>query len=308
MKRFLLILAAASLWSCSNDEQVQSTQTNTTQNSLSVLDGKLLSFKDDESFIKEYNGLSELNTNQLKSWDSGKKFTALLSVSDDLSAIECDIVPASRLVYSDALKALLSSESKVKIENKILWLNGRFFYLLSGNQIDKSSEELISIKNNLEVYGKLLSLSNSNKSVTARDVLPNENRIKTFVTDEMNVSGSRLRHVLDLFNETIVLNEKIQTSKMYIRLILQYRSCSTFKCTWKEAYNVRNLSSELYTSTAVWPLTAPVNFMGISGTQTYLISNWVPSVPFDLYANFTVSGPVICTVSGQSTSVNISWY
>ncbi|KFF04065.1 hypothetical protein [Flavobacterium reichenbachii] len=314
MKRLLLILGVVSLWSCSNDEQVQTTQANT-QNSLSVLDGKLLSFKDDESFIKEYIGLSELNTDKLKSWDSSKKFTALLSVSDDLFEIEGDIVPVSRLVYSDALKALLSSESKLMIGGKVLWLNGRNFYLLGKNDLNKTSDELVSSKDSFDVYGQLLSLSGSSKSLTSRNVIPNENRTITFASDEMNVNGSRLRHVLDLFNETIVLNDQIKTSKMYLRNTLQYRSCSTFRCTWKEAMNVRTLSTaNLYCascsngSVAPWSLFT-INDYGMTGTQTYLLANWSLQYPLaNPYANFAVSGFVTSQVEGVTFSIPISWY
>jgi len=315
MKKLLLLLTTALFVSCSSEDHI-TVKDSTAQNSLSVLDGKVLSFKDERSFVREYSDLANLSKDELQSWVAGKKLVSLLSVPNDLSDMEEDVLSDSRVIYSDALKSILNSESKVKIDGKVLWLNERSFYLLSQNEINKSSNELLNIKDELEVYGQLLSVSGAAKSLTSRNVLPNENRIKTFATSEMNVSGSRLRHVVDLYNETIVLNDQIKTSKMYLRTMLQYRSCSTFKCTWKEAFNVRTVSTNLYCSVcsnvvvAPWSLVSTnINAYEISGTKTYLLANWtLNQVLANPYPSFAVSGPVNCQVAGSTVSFDLSWY
>jgi hypothetical protein len=302
--------------SCNNEDEAFQSEDASVSITPAFFDGKMMSFKNDESFISEYSDLSKLSKDKLEKWISSKKAIVLLNAFDNLSELEFEdgVIPEAGLVYSDALKAVLNSESKVKIGDKILWLNERNFYLLSENEVNKSLKELNDIKANLKVYGRLLSVGDSDKNFASKNVIPNENRTKTFVSGEMSVSGSRLRHVLDLFNETIYLNDVLKSSKMYLRSRLQYRSCSTWRCTWKEAGNVRSLSTGLFCGScgngtlAPWSM-ADINVTGISGTQTYLLGEWTLVSPLaDLYPNFVVSGSVTCYVAGGATSVDISWY
>ena len=318
MKKIIMFFMFATLISCSNDDQVSKSIDAGISSNESVLEGGILAFKNEESFVEEYSHLAELNKNELQNWISSKKLVSLLNNSNNSTGIEEDVIQESRLVYSDALKSILNSESKVRIGNKVLWLNERNFYLLSEDDLNKTSNELISGKNNLEVFGKLLSLSNSSESLTNRGVIPNENRTKTFASAEINVSGSRLRHVVDLFNETIVLNDIIQSSKMYVRSTLQYRSCSTFRCTWKEAYNNRTLISNFYCAAcgpggaSTWSFTSNIYATAVTGTQTYLIANWAFIAPLNPYINFAISGPIACNIDGISpvagVSIDLSWY
>ena len=310
MKRLIALFVVATVLSCSSEDQVSKDVTTVEMTSESVLEGKILSFKNEESFVKEYSGLASLPSEELKNWVSSKGLVSLLNVPAELVEMEGDIIPESKVIYSDALKSVLNSESKVKIAGKVLWLNERNFYLLSENEVDKTSEYLLKEKDKLQVYGQLLSISKSDKNSTNRNVIPNENRVKTFASAEMNVSGSRLRHVIDLYNETIVLNNDIQTSKMFIRSTLQYRSCSTWRCTWKEAMNLRTFSTlDLYTGKP-WYLYNR-NEYGITGTRTYLLADWtLILVAADPYANFIVSGSVTCQIENTSSifSIPISWY
>lgn len=310
MKRLIALFVVATVLSCSSEDQVSKDVTTIEMTSESVLEGKILSFKNEESFVKEYSGLASLPSEELKNWVSSKGLVSLLNVPAELVEMEGDIIPESKVIYSDALKSVLNSESKVKIAGKVLWLNERNFYLLSENEVDKTSEYLLKEKDKLQVYGQLLSISKSDKNSTNRNVIPNENRVKTFASAEMNVSGSRLRHVIDLYNETIVLNNDIQTSKMFIRSTLQYRSCSTWRCTWKEAMNLRTFSTlDLYTGKP-WYLYNR-NEYGITGTRTYLLADWtLILVAADPYANFIVSGSVTCQIENTSSifSIPISWY
>lgn len=318
MKKLIALFLAATIWSCSNEEQVNKDVATSVVTSESVLEGKILSFKNEESFVKEYSSLAAFHSEELKNWISSKGLVSLLNVPTESVEMEGDVIPESKIIYSDALKSILNSESKVKIAGKVLWLNERNFYLLSDNEINKSSEDLLNEKDKLQVYGQLLSISKSEKSLTNREVIPNENRIKTFASAEINVSGSRLRHVVDLFNETIVLNDVIQSSKMYVRSTLQYRSCSTFRCTWKEAYNARTLISNFYCAAcgtggaSTWSFTSNIYAAGMTGTQTYLIANWAFIAPLNPYINFAISGPITCNIDGVSpvagVSIDLSWY
>lgn len=311
MKKLIVLFLVAGLFSCNNDETP--VQEISAKDQLSVLEGDMLSFKNEESFVKEYSDLADLSPEELKSWVSSKKVKSLLDTSDDSASMEEDELSESRIIYSDALKSILNSDSKVKVGGKVLWLNERTFYLLSENEINKTSEQLSSEKGGLKVYGSLLSISTTAKSFTSRVVIPNENRIKTFASEEMNVSGSRLRHVLDLYNETIVLNDVIQTSKMYLRSTLQYRSCSTFKCTWKEAMNARTIESDYVSSDGgIWMSTGKIYASGVTGTRTFIVSNWAFRAPLDPSANFVISGPVTCFIDSSipktGVSIYLSWY
>lgn len=321
MKKIIALFLVFTVLSCSSEDP--SNQEVALENSGSVLDGKMLSFKSEKAFIKEYSDLTLFSSEELKEWISSKKLESFLNVSDNSEGIEEDVVPGSRLVYSDALKAILNSDLKAKVNGDVIWLNERTFYLLSKNEVNKTSKELVSQINNLKIYGSLLSLSNPTANLTSKNLIPNENRIKTFASEEMNINGSRLRHVVDLFNETIYINDQLESSKMFIRSIMQYRSCSTWRCTWKEASNPRKLSSDLYCAVCQNGENSPWGFSGnitttsaVSGTQTYLIGNWhLINVlqPQNQFPNFAISGPLNCYVTGTTgeniggTTVNISW-
>ncbi len=317
MKKLIALFLGITVLSCSSEDQLNNEVVSTADTSASVLDGKMLSFKNEESFVKEYSELSLLSNEDIKKWVSSKKLISLQSISENISDMEGDELSETRVIYSEALKSILNFDSKVKIDGKALWLNERTFYLLSVDEINKSSEQLIAEKDKLEVYGSLLSVSKPDQNLTARNVLPNENRIKTFVTDEgsFNVPGSRIRHVLDLYNETIVLNDEIQSSKMFLRSTLQYRSCSTWRCTWKEASNIRSIDTYSLTgsNSVLWKFSLLQT--ATSTTSTFLLATWNPSNlpapanPSQWFTNFNVSGPFkIYVGNGPWLEIPISWY
>lgn len=310
MKKIIGLFILLATLSCSNDDQIESTDPVSNLSS-SVLDGKVMSFKNDESFIKEYSEISEMKASEdIQNWISKKGVESLLNNSDDSKEMEEDILSDTRVIYSDALKAILNSDSKVKIGGKTIWLNERNFYILSKEQENKNSKELSLIKNDLEIYGKLLNYGGSKKTLTSRNVIPNENRVKTFINgeDEFNIPGARLRHVVDLFNETIVVNNKIQSSKMYLRFTMQYRSCSTWRCTWKtENSNLRDYNSRVETNNITWD-TPYFYVSGVKGSQTYLFSTWIGSNVADPYQNFSVSGRIQFQMSDGWHEIEISWY
>lgn len=316
MKKIIALFLVFTALSCSNEDQV-SQEVAVTENAASVLDGKMLSFKNEELFVKEYSNLADFNTDELKNWIASKKLVSLLNTSDDSASMEEDVLSESRIIYSDALKSVLNSESKVKINGNVLWLNERTFYLLSEDEINLSVAELTSREAKLQKYGQLLSVAKVSKSLTGRLVLPNENRLKSFASGEINVNGGRLRHIVDLYNETIVLNDIIQSSKMYLRSTLQYRSCSTLAgCRWKEAMNLRYLSSSFEgrpgDTTGIWSVHGIYTSSAISGTKTYQVGTWKFTVPYISDTNFFISGPIVCSIDGvipaPQISMEMSWY
>lgn len=313
MKKLIALFLGLTILSCSSEDQVNQDVASSKETSASVLDGKILSFKNEESFIKEYSDLALLDSKGLQDWVASKGLNPLLKVSDESIGMEEDVVQETRIIYSDALEAILNAESKVKIGDKVLWLNERDFYLLSENEINKSPQELISIKENLEVYGRLLSVSKSTKDLASRYVIPNENRIKTFVTDEgsFNVPGMRYRHVLDLYNETVVLNNVVYSSKMFLRSLMQYRSCSTWRCTWKtESTPMQVDGSNISANSLFWSASLIMD-NSVSGSKTFLLATWTPKAPYGeqaWYQNFVVSGNFKIYVVNAWHEIPLSWY
>lgn len=317
MKKLIALFLVATVLSCSSEDRESQETASLVATVDSVLNGKVLSFKSEESFFKEYSKLAELDRNGLQKWISSKGLVSLLNTSDDSIEMEEDVISESRVIYSDALKSVLNAESKVEIGEKVLWLNDRNFYLLSESEVNFTTKELLERKDKLQKYGQLLSFSGVSKSLTSRLVLPNENRMKTFISPEINVSGSRLRHVVDLYNETIALNDLIQSSKMFLRSTLQYRSCSSLGgCKWKEAFNSRVLGSDFYCQVcgdnSVWRPISGAYSTAVTGTQTYLLSEWKFKAPAVPDVNFTISGPVTCHIVGSNPaavfSTEMSWY
>ena len=315
MKKLLTLFLGLTILSCSSEDQESEKANSLKGASESVLDGKVLSFQSEESFVREYSYLATLNKDELQKWISSKGVVSLLNTTDNSLGIEEDVISESRVVYSAALESILNAESKLKIAGKVLWLNERSFYLLSENETILSVKELVERKSELEKFGELLSISGASKSLTGRMVLPNENRVKTFASAEMNVSGSRLRHVVDLYNETILLNGSILTSEMFLRSTLQYRSCSTLGgCKWKEAFNPRYLRSNFIggDTEGVWTVGNIYTSSTVTGTQTYHVGHWTFKIPTHSNSNFVISGPITCSLDipfpTPEVSVDISWY
>nr|WP_315158943.1 hypothetical protein [uncultured Flavobacterium sp.] len=316
MKKLFIALVAIVFVSCTQDQNESVTPVATTTSS--VLDG-IVTFKDEKSFVKEYSELSKMSSSELQKWISAKKVNSLLNSSSDSLVMQEENLSNSRIIYSDALKAILNNESKVKIGENVLWLEESKFYLLTENDLNKTTVELKSRKDKLKSFGQVSSLSNLNKKLSGREVIPNENRVKTFVTAEQTLNGSRLRLVVDLFNETIVLNNQISSSKMFLRSTLQYRSCSTFKCSWKQANNAREINAyNLFCTTCSANsgyelLTNQIyTYEYISGVHTELIANWRFTYVVNPYTNFSLSGNYNSVVKSGTASVgfnvSLSWY
>lgn len=313
MKRVLVMLVSVFFASCSED-QVE-TVSSVEESALSVLDGKLLSFKDDKSFIKEYSALSELkSTKEIQGWISKKGHTSLLNTLDASEGIQDSIIDNTRIIYSDALKSIVNADSKFKVDGKVIWLNERNLYELTEKDVNKNLSELKILKNELKVYASIFSLSNSKQktkdNLTNRWVVPNENRVRTYVLNGPNEK----RYILDLFNETIVINDVVVSTKMFLRSIMQYKSCSFWRCTYKnDTVTVRSMQLSVNHN---WVNELNNLFNGVfytggfSGTFTLLLANGdlMLSAP-SLFSNFIIGGNVkTIGFNGYVWNQSISWY
>jgi hypothetical protein len=320
MKKIVLVLSIVFFISCSKEE-IES-EGSIVSSTKSVLEGNLLKFKDDESFISEYIELSEMNDKKdIQNWILNKGLKSLLNVSNDSIEMQEDVISNERIVYSQALKAIINSDFKFKIGNTYLWLNERNFYILPEKDLDKKSQELVLLKNNLTVYGELLSYSDgknkTNKNLTSREApIPNENRTKTFIVDLPNSK----RFVLDLYNETILLHSStISSSKMWLKGTLQYRSCSFWRCTWKtDTTTLWQFSNINLASTVGSYDSYPWKFSAIDTNvnrrdQNYVVLatyGYLPPFDRDVRINFQVTGTITFKYvsSPDLYPINLSWY
>ena len=179
MKKITTLFIAVIFASCSQDQLTS--ETPITDSSLSVRNGNLISYKDDTTFLKEYSFLSELkDQKQIQNWITKKGHTSLMNVQNDSEVFQDSIIDNTKVIYSNALKAILNEESKFMIDQNVIWLNGNNFYLLDKDNLDKNITELLAIKSNLNVYGSLSSTPSQKNNTTSRTV-PNENRSKDWV-------------------------------------------------------------------------------------------------------------------------------
>lgn len=271
MKKLFVLLVAVVFISCSEDQLEPINPSAET--SLSVLDGKMLSFKDDKSFIKEYSQLSELKSRkEIKTWISKKGHSSRLNILDALGGIQDSIIDNTRIIYSDALKAIVNDESKLKINGKVLWLNGNNFYELLVKDYDKNTQELKSITSELEVYGNISNgfnakSANSKSNSTNKLAIPAVNGTSvTYINDGPNSK----KYILIIFNETINLNGSF-SSKMYLKSVMQYKSCSFWRCTWKEDTTTQRTLNVNVVFDPGWSAQY-INTTYVIGTQTLLLS------------------------------------
>ena len=153
MKKITTLFIAVIFASCSQDQLTS--ETPITDSSLSVRNGNLISYKDDTTFLKEYSFLSEMkDQKQIQNWITKKGHTSLMNVQNDSEVFQDSIIDNTKVIYSNALKAILNEESKFMIDQNVIWLNGNNFYLL-----DK--DDKIKVLKQIEEYIK------SNKKKTS---------------------------------------------------------------------------------------------------------------------------------------------
>lgn len=236
MKKLLLLFVSIIVASCSSDDSSLVNATDETS-PLSVLEGDLLSYKNEASFIQEYSQLSKMSSTELQNWISKKGIQSLLNNSSDSLEIEKIVLSKPATIYSDALRAILNKDAKVKINGKNIWLNERNFYSLNEDNENKEIEDLKSVVNNLKVYGSVLNDLNTDDNKIKK--LSNVSAVTIPVINGRSVTYSNAsgnRYFLTLFIENIVFPNS-QSSKAFIRTWEEYRSCSFWRCTWKNDNN-----------------------------------------------------------------------
>lgn len=322
MKKVLALLCIVFFASCSQEQtELENPIASSTE---SVLDGKLLSFKDDKSFIKEYSALSEMKTSKdIQNWISKKGLKSLLNSSNDSIAIQNDVLDNKRIIYSDAIKAILNNESKFKIDKKVIWANGQNLYLLDENNSELNNKELINKIKDLKVYGNILNKSsfkdNVNSSSTSRIIIPNENKSKDWSV-YYNSAGRDRRIILSLFNETIVLNNVTTSSKMFIKCMKQGKFCSVWKCSWNEEFEGKELALMINNVSISGWVTNPnlfyynnVTYIS-SNNNTILLSTALIGTPYATPSNFSIDAMAYVTTKNGSAELvynwnqQISWY
>lgn len=303
MKKLIALFLVATVLSCSSEDQTNQ-PTGVASNALSVLDGKLLSFKDDESFIKEYNDLTELKTGtKLQDWISQKGHSSLLNIKKTEEELDSE-TDVSKDHYSDAIKAILNSESKFKIGGKVIWLNDDKLYKLEENTETKTPEELKLLKN-LDVYGSISGKITS-RDVTSREI-PNANRLKEWSTQYNN--GQREKVIsIGLFNETIYLNGVVQSTKMFVKVLSLGKYCSLWKCRWNSENN-GNVTLSLWFNSN-WGSGNFTTQLSDANNSVMIASgyDWSPNFAFDGIATATVTWVDSYTGITKSWSQQLSWY
>jgi len=313
MKKLLLLFVAVIAGSCSSEDSspvIASSQTA----SLSVLDGNLLSYKDDASFIKEYSALAEYKTKEdLQSWISRKGHHPLLNSSESIENYNDSIIDNTRIIYSDALKAIVNADSKFKVNGKVIWLYERNLFRLTEINQDKSPEELKFLKNDLEIFGNVLgSLPQKTKvGNLASRIVPNANRSKEW-SKYYSAGGKDRRIILTLYNETIVLNGIISSSKMFLRCVKQGKYCSFWKCRWNDDLDPKNIYVYVAFDPAnIWWSASGIdqNYYGITGVFSLMISDLYINNGTADYNNYSLYGSVSVEVDGfPSWFQQLSWY
>lgn len=325
MKKLIALVLVAAMVSCSSEDETNQVG-DAKSSDLSVLDGNLLSYKDDASFIKEYSALTELKTGtDLQNWISKKGHSPLLNATDETEQDEQEvntISESSKNVYSDAISAVFNKEAKVKVNGKVLWLHEQNLYELNESDLDKNSAQLEASKSDLKLYGNIFGESKS--SATGRNIA-NANKSLGWEYG-FRWDGRERRLTLLLFNETIYLNGDVKTTKMFLRAERLGKYCSTWKCRWNsDANGVINIRFNGYANWTLNPnISNPGGYIIDQNTNTVLFADGTrdPNTPIVVVGSppdfFAVSGTVTSVVTNvpviqfqpltTSWAQQISWY
>jgi hypothetical protein len=235
MKKLLGLFSILFLVSCSQDSQ-ELIEVAKTADDISVENG-ILKFQNQDAFLKYYNILTEMESaDKIENWVNKDGFQSLYYVRDSANSSEVFERENTVRNYSTALKALLNTDSKLKIGNDLMWLDEGKFYSIPIDFAGKSTTELKSALSKFKIYGTVSNYDGVKSQIannTNREVIANANKS---ITWEHNYYYGRPRRVLiTLFNETIMFNEEIlQSTKMFLKVVRQ----GEYKSTWKKRWNV----------------------------------------------------------------------
>lgn len=319
MKKLIALFLVAAMVSCSSEDQMTETGEAKTSSDLSVLDGTMLSYKDNDSFIKEYSTLTELKSGtELQNWISKKGHSPLLNATDETEQDEQEAISiseSSKNVYSDAISAVFNKDAKVKVNGKVLWLFEQNLYELNESDFDKNSAQLEASKSDLKLYGNIFGEAKS--SATGRNIA-NANKALGWEYG-YRWDGRERRLTLLLFNETIYLNGDVKTTKMFLRAERLGKYCSTWKCRWNsDANGVINIRFNGHANWTLNPnISNPGGYMVDQNTNTVLFADGTrdPNTPIVIVGGppdfFAVSGTMTSVVTNvpaiQFQALSTSW-
>ncbi len=264
------------------------------------------------------------SSKEIHGWVSKKGFKSLLNTSNDSIYMQSDYLDNKRVIYSDAIKAILNNEHKFKINGNVIWANEQNLYLLNENNLNLNNQELINQIKDLRIYGNILNKSNFSKGVSnSRVIIPNENRSREWSVG-YNSAGRDRRIILTLFNETIILNNVTTSSKMFIRCVRQGKYCSFWKCRWNEEFEPKQLALNIYSisdtnSGSSWQTNPSLYYYDnityiSSNNNTILLSTALLSFPYAIPSNFLINATAyVTTLNGSQQypynwTQQISWY
>lgn len=309
MKKLLTFLCICTLISCSEEPLDDSNSIKLEE----LKEGRTVvvpEYSNLNTFLKEYEKLSELKSpEEIEIWLNEKGHTSMLSVSDSIFQVSDSL----GVIYSDALMSMFNQQGQAKIGDEHVLLNKSTIYSLGSNP---KKEEFIYAEN-LKEFGKIQNFSEGEQLKNPGEYIPNANKWKTYV----DYDGSK-KYITELYNETLIFSGNAYSSKMYLRFRMDYRSCSFWRCTWKnETSTTRRININItFGGINTWPSAQfPLGYNIINtdvianGHYNFLIANHNQNgVEYqNFYINGSITSKVIDgTLSGGYLWVldNISWY
>lgn len=227
-KLILVLLMAIFIFSCSNDNLNDNIVGDVVESSPDIMqlvqekyDGEIFRFDDNEDFVNFYNMLSNTSIEEFEKFLSVKDENNSSFYNDQFREEETDENDEDGLrifegdfIISQFISTIFNNENKIIISDKTILLDQ------SGDFIDIKSKEIIGYLAN--------SLSEKTEYENSVQNRYNVNYTKTW----LRTDGSK-RVWLDIFNETIYINNIVSSSKVYYKISQQYKSCSFWRCTWK---------------------------------------------------------------------------
>ncbi|WP_396150797.1 hypothetical protein [Flavobacterium sp.] len=294
MKKIIgLLTISLSLLSCSNDNEEfnqEESNLNLKETILEKYDGKIFRFNDNDDFLKFYNDLSNLNPKEFNDFlliknDNNSIYYRNLSneeeIVDEETSNEGKVEKKSNteIVLSEYISTIFNYDNNIMIGNDVIFLNEK--------------GELISTSKN-EIIGSLHNSSLSNNEL---------NRHNVNYTKSWTITNGSKRVTLSIFNESLYINNALSSSKIFYRVHQQYKSCSFWRCTWKNDDISAQLSPNLSMSgTCQWTNNGINGFEFISSAVfTKNISNYVFVGPCALNTIY-ITGSFNYARSGYSTN------
>lgn len=225
-KLMLLTLLTLFIVGCSKEELnddpsslIEDASLNFKQVLKEKYDGEIFKFKDTEDFTNFYNLLSVASVEEfeeylvLKNGNNSSFYRSQIHDEEEVIEGEEDGLKITEgdFMISEFMSTIFNFENEIIIANKKIKLDK------SGNFIDMQENDVIgSVRNSI-----MQEESSDNKAY-------NVNYSKSW----RRTDGSK-RFYLYIFNETVYINGALSTSKVFYRVKQKRKSCSFWRCKWK---------------------------------------------------------------------------